>query len=309
MNYKEIYEKAYNLQIDKLNKSIQTLLIKQKAENRSFSYADELIENYLKQERNDFLNLENTHLKLFEESYRAHEMNYEINFKSKVLYNELKDKYEEFKDSINLDYKEIIEALAKLNATKEMIRKYSSYSYNLRDMYKLSKFEGYKNFETFDLIELGRTGNQALCNELYEINNPKPREANSSNIILSKDKFELKKLYESTFRDVEFYEDMINYYFDKESISHSEFIQLFVESQALDHPIIFHCNTKIIASFIYNLQNIFFKRFSINYILKNQTFLSSDDTKLTSANLANTKSKNHLDDFSSLSSKLLQYSF
>lgn len=309
MNYKEIYEKAYNLQIDKLNKSIQTLLIKQKAENRSFSYADELIENYLKQERNDFLNLENTHLKLFEESYKVHEMNYELNFKSKVLYNELKDKYEEFKDSINLDYKEIIEALAKLNATKEMIRKYSSYSYNLRDMYKLSKFEGYKNFETFDLIELGRTGNQALCNELYEINNPKPREANSSNIILNKDKFELKKLYKSTFRDVEFYEDMINYYFDKESISHSEFIQLFVENQALDHPIIFHCNTKIIASFIYNLQNIFFKRFSINYILKNQTFLSSDDTKLTSANLANTKSKNHLDDFSSLSSKLLQYSF
>lgn len=309
MNYKEIYEKAYNLQIDKLNISIQTLLIKQKAENRSFSYADELIENYLKQERNDFLNLENTHLKLFEESYRAHEMNYELNFKSKVLYNELKDKYEEFKDSINLDYKEIIEALAKLNATKEMIRKYSSYSYNLRDMYKLSKFEGYKNFETFDLIELGRIGNQALCNELYEINNPKPREANSSNIILNKDKFELKKLYESTFRDVKFYEDMINYYFDKESISHSEFIQLFVESQALDHPIIFHCDTKIAASFIYNLQNIFFKRLSINYILKNQIFLSSDDTKLTSANLANTKSKNHLDDFSSLSSQLLKYSF
>ena len=308
MNYKEIYEKAYNLQIDKLNKSIQTLLIKQKAENRSFSYADELIENYLKQERNDFLNLENTYLKLFEESYRAHEMNYELNFKSKVLYNELKDKYEEFKDSINLDYKEIIEALAKLNATKEMIRKYSSYSYNLRDMYKLSKFEGYKNFKTFDLIELGRIGNQALCNELYEINNPKPREANSSNIILNKDKFELKKLYESTFRDVEFYEDMINYYFDEESISHSEFIQLFVERKVLDHPIKFHCETNVATSFIYNLKERFYKRLSINYLLNNQKFKSFDDTSLTLANLSNSKSKNHSRDFASLSSKLLQYS-
>ena len=308
MNYKEIYEKAYNLQIDKLNKSIQTLLIKQKAENRSFSYADELIENYLKQERNDFLNLENTYLKLFEESYRAHEMNYELNFKSKVLYNELKDKYEEFKDSINLDYKEIIEALAKLNATKEMIRKYSSYSYNLRDMYKLSKFEGYKNFKTFDLTELDKTGNHALCDELSEIKNPKPKEANSNSNILNKDKFELKKQYERKFKEVNFYNDIVNDFFDENSITHLEFIKLFIDREILNHPIKFHCETNKAASFIYSLKDYFFKRLSINYLLKNQIFLSFDNTKLTGTNLSNTKSKNHLHDFSSLSSKLLDHS-
>lgn len=308
MNYKEIFEKAYNLQIDKLNINIHTLLIRQKAENRSFAYADGLIENYLQQEKDDSINLENAYLKLFEESYRIYEMNYDLNSKSQVLFNELKDKYEELKDSINLDYKEIIEALAKLNATKEMIRKYSSYSYNLRDMYKLSKFEGYKNFKTFDLIELGIGGNQALCSELYEINNPNLREVNLSHITLLKAKFELKKVYEDTFRDIEFYEDMINFFFEEDSISHPEFIMLFVEGQILDHPVKFHCETNVAASFIYNLKDRFYRKLSISHLVNSQEFQSFDDTRLTVDNLSNTKSKNRIHDFLSLSSELSQHS-
>jgi hypothetical protein len=307
MNYKDIFEKAYNSQIDKLHRIIKTLLIEQRSENRRFFYADGLIENNLHQEKNDSINLGNSHLKLLEETYMVYEMTYDIDSKSKVLYNELKDKFEDVKDSIDLDYEELICALAKRYATKKMISHYNSYSYNLKDMYDLSKFEGYINFEKFDLVQLRKKGNQALCGELYEKENPDLKEDSLSNDILSTDKFQLKKQYESKFRDIKFYKDMTNYFFDDNSISHSEFIKLFVERQVLDHPVKFHCDTIVAASFIYNLQGIFFKRLSITYLFKNQIFESFNDRNIDSVLLAASKSKNRKHDFPSLSSKLTDH--
>jgi hypothetical protein len=225
----------------------------------------------------------------------------------------LKVKFEEVKDSIDLDYEELICALAKLYATREMISLFSSYSYNLRDMYNLgdmydlSRFEGYENFKKFDLVLLKKQGNQALCGELYEKENPDLKEDSLSNDILSTDKFELKKQYKSKFRDIKFYKDMTNYFFDDNSISHSEFIKLFVERQVLDHPVKFHCDTIVAASFIYNLQGIFFKRLSITYLLKNQIFESFNDRNIDSVLLAASKSKNRKRDFPSLSSKLTDH--
>jgi hypothetical protein len=308
MNYKDIFEKTYNSQIDKLHRIIKTLLIEQRSKNRRFFYADGLIESNLHQEKNDSINLGNAHLKLLEETYMVYEMTYSIDSKSKVLYNELKDKFEDVKDSIDLDYEELIRALAKRYATKEMVSHYSSYSYNLKDMYDLSKFEGYRNFEKFDLVQLRKKGNQAICDELHEIKNPNLKKDILSNVILDSNKFQLKKQYETIFRDIKFYKDMINYFFEQDSISHSEFIKLFVERQVLDHPVKFNCDTNVAASFIYNLQGRFFKKLSIAYLLNNQTFQSFAETKLTGANLSNTKSKDNSQIFPSLSSKLLQHS-
>jgi hypothetical protein len=307
MNYKDIFEKAYNSQIDKLHRIIKTLLIEQRSENRRFFYADGLIENNLHQEKNDSINLGNSHLKLLEETYMVYEMTYDIDSKSKVLYNELKDKFEDVKDSIDLDYEELICALAKRYATKKMISHYNSYSYNLKDMYDLSKFEGYRNFEKFDLVQLRKKGNQALCDELYEIKNPNLKKDILSNVILDSNKFQLKKQYETIFRDIKYYKDMINYFFEEDSISHPEFIKLFVERQVLDHPVKFHCDTIVAASFIYNLQGIFFKRLSITYLFKNQIFESFNDRNIDSVLLAASKSKNRKHDFPSLSSKLTDH--
>ena len=307
MNYKDIFEKAHNSQIDKLHRIIKTLLEEKKSKNIRFYHVEDLIEKKLHQEKDDSINLNNSQLKLLQETYSAHGMTYDIDFKSKVLYNELKDKFEDVKDSINFDYEELICALAKLYATKEMISLFSSYSYNLRDMYDLSRFEGYKNFKKFDLVQLRKQGNQALCNELYEIKNPNLKKDSLSNVILSSEKFQLKKQYESTFRDIKFYKDMTNYFFDENSISHSEFIKLFVERQVLNHPVKFQCHTIVAASFIYNLQGRFFKRLSIAYLLKNQTFESFNDRYIDGPLLASSKSKNYLYDFPSLSSKLLQH--
>jgi hypothetical protein len=234
-------------------------------------------------------------------------MTYDIGFKSKVLYNELKDKFEDVKDSIDFDYEELICALAKLYATKEMISLFSSYSYNLRDMYDLSRFEGYKNFKKFDLVRLKKQGNQALCRELYEKKNLNHKKDSLSNVILGSHKLQLKERNETIFRDIEFYKDMTNYFFVENSISHSEFIKLFVERQVLDHPVEFHCRTSIAASFIYHLQDRFFKRLSIAFLLKKQIFLSSSGTVITSSNLSNSKRKFKADSFRSLSSELLKY--
>jgi len=178
----------------------------------------------------------------------------------------------------------------------------------LKDMYDLSKFEGYRNFEKFDLVQLRKKGNQAICDELHEIKNPNLKKDILSNVILDSNKFQLKKQYETIFRDIKFYKDMINYFFEQDSISHSEFIKLFVERQVLDHPVKFNCDTNVAASFIYNLQGRFFKKLSIAYLLNNQTFQSFAETKLTGANLSNTKSKDNSQIFPSLSSKLLQHS-
>jgi len=52
MNYKDIFEKTYNSQIDKLHRIIKTLLIEQRSKNRRFFYADGLIESNLHQEKN-----------------------------------------------------------------------------------------------------------------------------------------------------------------------------------------------------------------------------------------------------------------
>jgi hypothetical protein len=307
MNYKDIFEKAYNSQINKSHRIIKILLIEKKTENRRFFYVEDLIKEKLYQEKDDSINLNNSQLKLLQETYSAHEMTYDIGFKSEVLYNELRDKFEDVKDSIDFDYEELICALANLYAIKEMISHFSSYSYNLEDMYDLSKFEGYKNFEKFDLVQLRKQGNQALCDELYEIKNPNLKKDNLSNVILDSDKFQLKNQYEAIFRDIKFYKDLINYFFEEDSISHSEFIKLFVEKQVLDHPVKFHCDTNVAASFIYNLQGKFFKKLSIAYLLNNQTFQSFTETKLTGANLSNTKSKDNSQIFPSLSSKLLQH--
>jgi len=297
MNYKDIFENAYNSQIQSLHQKIKASLIEYKSENRNFQYADRMIENRLHQEKSNAIDLGDEHLKELEETHRIYEMSYEDEFKSSVLYKELKNKFEE-----------LIDALAKFNATKEVYINYNSYSYNLRDMYKSSKFEGYKSFKTFDLIELDKTGNHALCDELSSIKNPKPKEANPNSNILNKDKFELKKQYERKSKEVNFYNDIVNDFFDENSITHLEFIKLFIDREILNHPIKFHCETNKAASFIYSLKDYFFKRLSINYLLKNQIFLSFDNTKLTGTNLFNTKSKNHLHDFSSLSSKLLDHS-
>ena len=313
MNYKEIFEKTHNSQIDKLHRIIKTLLEEKKSKNIRFFYVEDLIKEKLHQEKDDSINLNNSQLKLLQETYSAHEMTYDIGFKSEVLYNELKVKFEEVKDSIDLDYEELICALAKLYATKEMISLFSSYSYNLKDMYNLgdmydlSRFEGYENFKKFDLVLLKKQGNQALCGELYEKENPDLKEDSLSNDILSTDKFQLKKQYESKFRDIKFYKDMTNYFFDDNSISHSEFIKLFVERQVLDHPVKFHCDTIVAASFIYNLQGIFFKRLSITYLFKNQIFESFNDRNIDSVLLAASKSKNRKHDFPSLSSKLTDH--
>ncbi len=307
MNYKDIFEKTYNSQIDKLHRIVKTLLEEKKSKNIRFYHVEDLIEKKLHQEKDDSINLNNSQLKLLKETYSAHGMTYDIDFKSKVLYNELKDKFEDVKDSINFDYEELICALAKLYATKEMISLFSSYSYNLRDMYDLSRFEGYENFKKFDLVLLKKQGNQALCGELYEKENPDLKEDSLSNVILSIDKFQLKKQYESKFRDIKLYKDMTNYFFEEDSISHSEFIKLFVERQVIDHPVKFHCDTIVAASFIYNLQGIFFKRLSITYLLKNQIFESFNDRYIDSVLLAASKLKNHKHDFPSLSSKLTDH--
>ena len=134
MNYKEIFENAYTLQTQKLNDLIKTQLKKHKAENREFNFVNNLLEESLRRERNSVLDLENPNLKLLEETYSNFEMSYSNGHKSKVFDNELKRKFDEVKDNINIEYVDLVKSLALLYATKEMISHYSTFSYNIKDM-------------------------------------------------------------------------------------------------------------------------------------------------------------------------------
>ena len=57
MNYKDIFEKAYNSQIDKLHRIIKTLLEEKKSKNIRFFYVEDLIKEKLHQEKDDSINL------------------------------------------------------------------------------------------------------------------------------------------------------------------------------------------------------------------------------------------------------------
>ena len=176
MNYNQIYVSNYNTKAKSLNTLIVNKLKSYKSEKRSFTYAFDGVQEYLKTEHKKYLDTSNkVNSKLIDTYFNA-KYNYERGSEYLVFDNELKNMFDEINtNTLFKSYEDFIKLLGKHYATLDIKDNFKTYKLNIRSMYEISKYENYGSFKKFDLIELRRTGNQALTKELYLIENPEKK--------------------------------------------------------------------------------------------------------------------------------------
>jgi hypothetical protein len=293
MNYRELFEKEYKAEHNRMFQHIKKHFIKYKNQKRSYTYVSNTILEEIKKARSNAFDTDDVVLRRLYDTYYRSYYTYEDGFFYLVFENELYDEYKSIENKIDLSYKTIIQKLASysaIDAIHPLIKDvnfkpywfdlYNSLNFNhIFDVFKDFNYYQFRKDGILKILEKLRADIQieakSKSKNKSELNNQK---------YLDKSKLKIIKEYQELFERDDFINFILVNFFEDE-ISHDDFKDVFIKGKLISTQFKFTEDNYYAQALFYTFQNEFYKNFEIKKFLELQNFYTNTAKRLNKDDL------------------------
>jgi len=272
---------------------IKSMLIDFKDQNISFNYAiNNIVEHFIKIENEHITN--RSDLSFLLNVFEKGKGNYEKGMSLLVIPNILKPKFDKIED-LDITFDEYVTHLARRISFSRARDKFCANDRLFEAMYKIGKFDGYKNLPKFDVRMFAYEQNhEELEEEIFKLaypNNKEKQDLKKKNKeqLKSNNPFIFNKDYIGFLKSKEFFSYINQNLFFNDDLVYEDYISVFFkEPNSHNSEINLGCETTLFALFLNQLKkNNIAVKISYTKIGNHKLFKTDNDNHLTRANISN----------------------
>ncbi len=296
--YINLYLETYKQHRPKPVELIKNMLINYKEKHINLTKAiNEIKSHFSELENNDITN--SSELNHLFDIYWNARPGYDNGYHLLAIKNELQSAFKKIENP-PITFSEYIKCLAKRECTSEIGRNFNNYNDTYSAMYKIGKFEGFKNLRFFDIVTPFDKKYDQIKSEIYRLaypsnNNPppkkkKPKKRKSVKITLPID---VEEKFLKVFKSEKVYSILEGYYFNDTETTYKDYLNVFFENPK-NHKskIVLDCKTQEFAFFLKRFKDEFAPKSTFSAIGKNGFFITKSKGKILSRdNLSNSAKK------------------